>query len=190
MAQAREKNISGVMKNIYLLGFMGAGKSSAGRLLAARTGLAFRDLDSEIKKAAGMSAADIIEKRGLPAFRRLENSVLRKLSRQCGLVVATGGGVAPTKKRDFLKRGGLTVYLACREAVLLERLAGAPGRRPLLGNDPAGRPAVISRLLKRRGPYYARADIRVDVSALTPARTASKIAEAIKEHDKHFFTEA
>lgn len=178
------------MKNIYLLGFMGAGKSSAGRALAAKTGLAFRDLDSEIKRAAGASAAEVIEKRGLRAFRRLENSALRKLARESGLVVAAGGGVAPTKKRGFLKRSGLTVYLACREPVLLKRLAGAKGRRPLLGGDPAKRAGAIGRLLKKRRPFYERADIRIDVSFLTPAGTAAKIAGAIKEHDEHFFAEA
>lgn len=178
------------MKNIYLLGFMGAGKSSAGRLLAAKTGLAFRDLDAEIKKAAGACAAETIEKRGLRAFRRLEDSALRKLARMDGLVVAAGGGVTPTKKRDFLRRSGLTVYLACREPVLLKRLEGAAGRRPLLGKNPAKRPAVINRLLKKRGPYYRRADIRIDVSDLTPAGAAAKIENAIKEHDEHFFTEA
>lgn len=178
------------MKNIYLLGFMGAGKSSAGRALAAKAGLAFRDLDAEIKKAAGADAAEIIEERGLRAFRRLEDRVLRKLACAGGLVIAAGGGVAPTKKRGFLKRSGLTVYLACRKAVLLKRLAAAPGSRPLLGKDPAKRPAVVSRLLKKRRPCYERADIRINVSALTPAGAAAKIAEAIKEHDEHFFTEA
>lgn len=175
------------MKNIYLLGFMGSGKTSAGRLLAARTGLAFRDTDAEIKKTAGRSAAEIITGRGLKAFRRLEDSVLRKLSRAGGQVAALGGGVTLTEKRGFLKRAGITVYLACREKTLLQRLAKAPGNRPLLGPDRGKWPAVISRLLEKRRPYYERADIRLDVSLLSPARTAARIEAAVKTHDKNFF---
>jgi len=178
------------MKNIYLLGFMGAGKSSAGRLLAVKTGLAFKDTDAEVKKTSGSSAADIINKRGLKAFRRLEDPVLRNISRADNQVVAPGGGVTLTRKRSFLPRTGLTVYLACSETALLKRLVKAPGSRPLLGTDPEKRPAVISRLLKRRGPYYERADIKIDVSLLNPAQTAAKIESAVKNHDKHFFIKA
>ena len=187
MAQADGQIFTPGMKNIYLLGFMGAGKSSAGRLLAARTGLAFRDTDTEINKAAGRSAAEIITGRGLGAFRRLEDSVLRKLSRAGGQVVAPGGGVTLTKKRGFLKRSGITVYLACREKTLLQRLTKAPGSRPLLGPDRGKWPAMISRLLEKRRPCYERADIRIDVSLLSPARTAARIETAVKKHDKNFF---
>lgn len=175
------------MKNIYLLGFMGAGKNSAGRRLAGKTGLAFKDTDAEVKKASDMSAADIISKRGLKAFRRLEDSVLKDVSRADNQVVAMGGGVTLTKKRGFLTRTGVTVYLACSERELLKRLAEAPGSRPLLGTDPEKRPALISRLLKSRRPYYERAYIQINVSFLTPAQTAAKIEAAVKKHDKNFF---
>jgi len=190
VAQAGEKNLIGRMKNIYLLGFMGAGKSSAGKLLAAKTGLAFRDSDAEIKKAAGADPAELINRRGLGVFRRLEDSALRKLARAGGLVVAAGGGVTPTVKRGFLKRTGITVYLACSESVLLKRLAGDPSARPLLGKVPAERPGVIRRLLAKRRPYYERADIRLDVSTLTPELAAAKIAAAVRKYDKNFFIEA
>lgn len=164
------------------MGFMGAGKTAAGRRLAARAGLSFKETDAEVRKAARATPARIIRGRGLKSFRRLEDSALRQLARGSRQVVALGGGVTLSKRRAYLRRAGVTVYLSCSEAVLSRRLDADPGDRPLLGTDPRKRGAAIRRLLRRRRPYYRRADVTVDVSALSPARAAAVIERRVRRH--------
>lgn len=171
-------------RNIFLMGFMGAGKTSAGRRLAASMGLAFKDTDMEVRKAAGAGPAQIVRRRGLKAFRRIEDLVLRRLAKGSRQVVALGGGLTLSKRREYLRRAGVTVYLSCSEEVLSRRLIGAVGDRPLLGTDPRKQGAAIRRLLKRRRPYYRRADLRVDVSSLSAARAAVLIKRLAGKHHR------
>ena len=170
--------------NIFLMGFMGAGKTAVGRRLAARAGLAFKDTDAEVRKAAGAGPAWIMKARGLKAFRRIEETVLRKAAKGSRQVVALGGGVTLSKRRGFLGRAGVTVYLSCDEETLRRRLARAARARPLLGTDPEKRAGTIHRLLERRRPYYRRADVTLDVSALSPARAAARIERLVRKHHR------
>jgi len=173
------------MNNIYLIGFMGSGKTSAGRCLAKKLGVPFTDTDAVIEKLSGMTAAEFIRDRGLRAWRAAEDSVLRIVLASSGRVVALGGGIMPTKARKPLfKKSGITIYLECAEREILKRTAKKPGKRPLLEGDSEKAKRAASRLLKRRKPFYARADISIDTSNLTPERTAGDIIRLLKKNEK------
>lgn len=173
--------------NIYLLGFMGSGKTSAGRALAKKLKRRFTDTDLRISRLSGLSAADFIKSRGLAAWRNAERSALRTSARSGKRVVALGGGIMPTRAlKPFFRKSGVTVYLKCGETELFTRLKHGLKRRPLLGGSRAKAKAAISRLLKKRRPYYEQADLIVDTSALSPQKTAAKIQRLLRKYDKRF----
>ena len=122
------------MENVYLIGFMGAGKSTVGRDLAARLGWPFRDTDELIEGKAGLSIPEIFAALGEAGFRRLEAEVIREVTGETGLVVALGGG-APLQAGNWhrIKTSGITVYLREEPEALFSRLA-ENGGRPLLSD--------------------------------------------------------
>ena len=170
------------MKNICLIGFMGAGKTSAGRALAKKLGLRFADTDLLVQKLSGLTAAGFIKKRGLKAWRKAENSAFRAASASGGCVIAMGGGLMPTKAlAPRFRKSGITVYLECCEAGLFKRLADGLARRPLLGDSPAKAKLAIARLLKERRPYYEKADLKINTCGLAPVQTAARIAIMLEQ---------
>ena len=122
------------MGNIYLIGFMGAGKSTVGRDLAARLGRPFCDTDKLIEKRAGLTIPEIFDALGEDGFRRLEAEVIREVAEEEGLVVALGGG-APLQDGNWyrLKESGVTVYLREAPEALHARLSKSEGRPLLAG---------------------------------------------------------
>ncbi len=160
MASTAARWASAPMQNershIALVGFMGAGKSSVGTLLAARAGFAFVDLDEVIAEAAGQSIPDIFRDHGEVGFRARERAALREvLAAPRPAVIATGGGTfVDPSMRDAILRSARSVFLKTRRSVILERLerGDSRGKRPLLaGPDPA---ATVARLLNERTPAY------------------------------------
>jgi shikimate kinase len=117
---------------VYLVGFMGSGKSSVGAHLAREIGFRFIDLDHEIEKVRGLPVSGIFEKDGEPEFRRLEANALRLCGAQQGVVVATGGGTLTRRENlEFIRRTGVSVWLDAPLAVMLDRCRDGE-RRPLL----------------------------------------------------------
>ncbi|MGE5559835.1 MAG: shikimate kinase [Chloroflexota bacterium] len=159
-------------KNVVLIGFMGTGKSAAGRGLARLLGRTFVDTDREVEQRAGMGIADLFALCGERVFRDLEADVVAHLSRRTDLVIATGGGTLLRAESAAALRQGVVVALVASPEVILARTRRRP--RPLLsGADPLAR---IKQLLSEREGLYDTADIRVDTSALSPA----EVAEAIR----------
>lgn len=144
---------------VVLVGMMGSGKSSIGRRLAARLGLAFVDADSEIEQAAGMTIAEIFERHGEPYFRAGEARVIARLLEQGPQVLATGGGAfMNADTRAVIRRKGVSIWLKAELDVLMKRIKRR-GDRPLLKtDDPA---ATLSALMDQRYPVYAEADLTV-----------------------------
>ena len=139
---------------------MGAGKTSIGRRLAARLGLAFRDADAEIELAAGCGIAELFARYGEGSFRDGERRVIRRLLAGEPLVLATGGGAfMDPATRAAVRREAVSVWLRCELPLLLRRVAGRTHRPLLLGGDPA---AILRRLMDERHPVYAEADVVVD----------------------------
>lgn len=163
------------MKNIVLTGFMGTGKSSVGRHLAEGLGLGFVDTDDLIEERAGLTVSEIFERFGEGRFRALEREVIQGLSTQCNLVIATGGGaIMDGENLSNLKRCGVIICLTASPDTILSRI-GEGDERPLLSGLDKKR-AIIS-LLKKRGPFYSKADFMID----TTDRQVEDVVKEIKE---------
>jgi len=147
-------------RSIVLVGMMGAGKSSVGRKLASRLGLAFVDADSKIEEAAGMSIPDIFETRGEAEFRSGEARVIARLLDGGPQVLATGGGAfMNSDTRTLIRTKAMSVWLKADFDVLMKRIKRRSDRPMLKTADPA---ATLKHLMDVRYPVYAEADVTVE----------------------------
>jgi len=168
------------MKNIYLIGFMGTGKSSVGKLLAEDLGGEFKDTDQMVVDKTGRQIADIFEDDSEEDFRALETEVLREITEEENLVVSTGGGIVITRGNlEMMKQTGIVVTLIADANTILERIEGDDTCRPLL--EVAEPFEEIKRLLFDRASFYINAHHIVDTSDITPREAADKILEMVKE---------
>jgi shikimate kinase len=165
--------------NIYLVGFMGAGKTAVGRVVASRTGRDFLDLDTAVEARLGASIRRIFATRGEQDFRTAETAELRRASRCPNLVVATGGGLfADRQNREMIRSsGGISVFLDLPWDVLRQRI----------GRDDPDRPKWVDedhalRLLNQRRPGYLTASIHLELSGHeAPDEVADSIVALLTE---------
>ena len=159
---------------------MGAGKSSVGRCLQRRTGLARLDVDEMLAAEFGMPIAQIFEKHGEEKFRNAETELLRKLSPDRPAIIVTGGGIVLRKENvDLLKGLGTVVWLTADEPTLFERASRRNDRPLLQQEDPR---AVFSKLFRERESLYAAAaDFRVNTSDKTHDEVAETILSKVEE---------
>jgi shikimate kinase len=164
-------------KNIYLVGLMGAGKTTIGRVLAKRLGMSFVDSDHEIEARTGVRIPTIFEIEGEEGFRRREAQVIDDLANAGGVVVATGGGaVLMPENRANLRASGFVVYLNVPPHLLFERTRHDKNRPLLQVQNPLGR---LMELHADRDPLYREvADLIIDSSRLN---TQAVIQLLIKE---------
>ena len=164
--------------NIVLVGFMGAGKSVCGRLLARRLGRCFVETDDMITAREGRSIAEIFATDGEARFRALESEALDALKLKSGDVIATGGGLPCRDDRmDALRELGTVVWLAGDLTALHDR-ARRSGRRPMLDGRPF---EEVERLYREREPYYRQAHVTVETSGLGPDQVVAKVLAALRE---------
>ncbi|HEY5089823.1 MAG TPA: shikimate kinase, partial [Polyangia bacterium] len=162
---------------IVLVGLMGAGKTSIGRRLAARLGMAFRDADAEIEIAAGCTIPELFARHGERAFRDGERRVIRRLLGGEPMVIASGGGAfMDAETRKAVRETALSVWLRCTIPVLTRRVAGRDNRPLLAGGDPA---AILEELMARRHPIYAEADLIVDCGDESVDGTTARVMDAV-----------
>ena len=160
-----------------LIGFMGTGKSSVGRLLEQQTSLPRFDTDELIAASAGMPITEIFDRHGENEFRRLETQVLQNLQTGDAIIVTGGGTVLREENVAALRALGTLVNLTADLETLFERVARRH-TRPLLRTDDPRR--TLADLLRVRGPLYrAAADFEIDTSALTHEEVASAILTRI-----------
>lgn len=159
--------------NLVLAGFMGTGKTEAGRRSAALLGLPFVDADSVAERRAGRSIPEIFERDGEDAFRRLEREVLRDLAALSGTVIATGGGAVLHREAFALLSAGAEVAVLTAAPPALMARIGAAGGRPLLAAD---RAVEMDRLLERRSAAYAAAGTPLDTTDRSPDEVAAELA--------------
>ena len=167
------------MKNIYLIGFMGTGKSTISRLLANKLGLKAAEMDALIEEKQGMPIADIFDKYGEPYFRELETNVVRELSETKDMVVSCGGGtVLRMENVDMMRNSGTVILLEASPAEVLRRVSHSTAR-PLL-NGHMNEQYIADLMNRRRPAYEAAAEERILTDGCPPEEVATLIATCIR----------
>ena len=168
--------------NVALIGFMGSGKTTVGKILAEKLNKQFVEMDSLIEQKAGKSIPQIFAQDSEIAFRQLEIETTKEVAGSKNHVIACGGGIVLNKINiDRLKDKAVIVYLTASPAAILKRTAADKNKRPLLKNNKA---VTIGELLKFRKPFYERmADIRINTSGLDLNSAADKIITRLKEDE-------
>jgi shikimate kinase len=154
---------------IFLIGFMGCGKSTLGRKLATRLGYTLIDLDQQIEKITKSTVADYFAANGEDAFRQLESSTLKEYVYPANSIIATGGGTpCYFDNMDWMNANGLTIYIEMKPYALAKRLEQGIAKRPLLSNlTEEGIIAFIENKLAERNPFYSRAAVTISGVNLT-----------------------
>jgi len=167
-------------KHLYLIGYRGTGKTTVGRVLAARVGRPFADLDERIETAAGMTIADIFAAEGEPGFRDRESAALVTASAEVPSVIATGGGIIlRAENRELLRDSGRIAWLTAPADDIWARIqadAATAHRRPKLAG---GGLEEVTKLLAVREPLYREvANFIVETAGLSPDAVADTILAA------------
>ena len=167
-------------RTIVLIGMMGVGKSTVGKRLANRLGVAFIDADAEIEKAAGLTIPEIFEKYGEPHFRDGERRVIARLLREkpAHVLAAGGGAFNDPETRARIAERAISVWLTADLDVLAGRVARR-NNRPLL----AGEGEVMEKLkalTAARNPVYALADMTIDTSESNPEDSVARVIQALQ----------
>jgi shikimate kinase len=172
-----------VSGNVFLVGMMGAGKSTVGKALARRLDREFIDCDREIVERTGVPIATIFEIEGEEGFRRRESAVLAELARRPGVVIATGGGaVLSEENRRLMRAHGTVVYLHAALEHLHERTRHDTSRPLLARGD---RRATLAALLEARDPLYRdAAHLVVESATPSPGSLAGRIALALEARER------
>ena len=178
-------SVENVMRPIFLIGFMGSGKTTLGRALAAATGLRFIDLDEYIEEQSGASVSEIFATRGEVAFRELERLTLLEVSRMDDVIVACGGGTPCFgSNMELMNSTGLTVLLEASFPRLLERLTEGSAKRPLIAAMGSHElEEYIRRTVEARMPFYSKARQRFGSDEL---ETAEMIAASVARFTDRF----
>ncbi len=159
--------------NLALVGFMGTGKSSVGRLAADQLGFTFLDTDEAIEEQTGKTVSQIFAENGEPVFRDLERELLKRLCTRDRLVISTGGGLAANSENvTSLKNHSLVVCLWASPEAIWERVKGQTHRPLLQAPDPL---AKIRELLGMREPFYRQADVLVN----TELRSVKEVTQHV-----------
>lgn len=180
-AQKAAARQGGVPGNIFLVGLMGAGKTSVGKLLARRLGKEFFDCDQEIERATGVRIPLIFEIEGEAGFRARESKMLGSLVGRTDIVLATGGGaVLAADNRKLLADNGVVIYLRAAANDLWQRTRHDKNRPLLKTADPR---AKLEQLFAERDPLYREvADIIVDTGEQSLGSLARRLQQQLVQH--------
>ncbi|MCR4673374.1 MAG: shikimate kinase [Lachnospiraceae bacterium] len=162
------------MNNIYLIGFMGVGKTAVSKTLRKKLGWKLMDTDELIEKKEKMTIPEIFEKKGEDYFRQVEREVVASLTKQSKVIVSCGGGVATFESNQKeIKKGGRVFFLSATPETILERVK-RNNRRPLL----EGKKTVkdIQKFLNERVPFYEKA---CDYTIVVDGKSLDSIADEI-----------
>ena len=165
------------MKNISLIGFMGTGKTSVGKILAKRLNRPVLDVDLCIEANERKKISEIFEKEGEARFRTLEKEAIRQICQRQGIVITTGGGaVLDPENFEALKASGWVIGLFARPETIFKRVKNSRHRPLLDGKDKLGE---IERLLAARKPFYEKADFHFDTDGCSASQVAGFILKTL-----------
>lgn len=172
----------GFMK-VFLIGYMGSGKSKTAEAVGKLLKLKVIDLDAQIMKEQGMSISEIFEKFGQEHFRLLEKTALHNTIKEKNVVISTGGGTpCYFDNMEWMNNHGITVYLEANAGLLFHRLSSAKAGRPLIENlSDVELMEQISGHLAVRVPFYRQAKLIVSAASLQPKALAEKIMALSKD---------
>ena len=160
--------------NLWLVGMMGSGKTTVGRLVAVGADAPFHDVDLIVQERIGSTIPDLWEREGENAFRAIESTIVSELAAGQGAVISTGGGaILRESNRKAMRRSGTVVWLQAPPSVLAGRVGGSL-ERPVLGGGGEDRLAEL--LETRRRAYEAVAHHMVNTAGRTPAEVAAEVA--------------
>ena len=165
-------------KRVFLIGMMGVGKSTVGKLVSDRLGWPYLDSDEWVERHTGRTVPEIFAADGEAAFRAQESAALEEAATSDGPLVVgvAGGAVLRPENRELIRRAGKTVWLRADPLTLAHRVGNGHGR-PLLGDAPA---AALKRLYPEREPHYRElADLVVDVDQLRPNAVVDRIVGSL-----------
>ncbi|KAB1065934.1 shikimate kinase [Salibacter halophilus] len=171
---------------VFIIGFMGSGKTTVGKKLANKLEIPFYDLDNLIEDKEQQSISSIFETRGENAFREIENQRLRDFSGSDHYVLSTGGGTPVFHGNiDWMLANGVVVYLQAEPAFLASRLKNEKSKRPLIaGKNDEELKAFIDEMLEKREPYYKRAHFEIPAKGLN-AQKLNELATTLTTQYPH-----
>ena len=178
------------MQRIILIGYMGAGKTTVGKALAAELGLPFYDLDWYIENRMHKKVKEIFDESGEEGFRKIERNMLHEVAEFENVVIRGGGGTPCFyDNMEYMNAQGMVVYLRCTPQVLFRHLKMGKGVRPLLlGKNDEELLAFITEQLEKREEYYMKADNIVDVTLMEGpdkiAVTVNCVKKLLKEKER------
>jgi shikimate kinase len=170
------------MKRIFLIGYMGAGKTTIGKELARRMKLSFVDLDAHIEARYHKTISRLFAEKGENEFRKIEQRILHEVSMFENVLISTGGG-APCfyDNMDFMNRSGQTVYLKVSPGELTKRLELVKHTRPMLdGRCGEELLSFVSDTLERRNFYYMQATVVFDVEEMATHKDVQQLTETLE----------
>jgi shikimate kinase len=171
------------MKRVFLIGYMGAGKSTVGQRLAKRLNLSFVDLDRYIEVRYHRTISGLFTEKGEEAFREIERRMLHEVSMFENVLVSTGGG-SPCffDNMQFMNSAGKTVYLKVSPGELARRLELGKHTRPVLkGRSGSGLEDFVRESLEKREAFYMQASIVFDVEAMVTDHDMEEVSEALEK---------
>ena len=169
------------MKNIVLVGMMGAGKTTVGEFLSAKLNRELKDIDRVIEQEQKKSIIEIFTDDGEEAFRKLESETIEKFSNMSDLIISTGGGaLEKANNLSNLQKNGIIIYLKADIEELFKRVKNETQRPLLKEQDPL---EVIKKLIKKRKKFYLMADITIITDNKSPEKITEEIIKATKNHE-------
>ncbi len=170
-------------KTIYLIGMMGAWKTTVGKILAAKLGQPFIDTDTKLMKTAGVSTAELFKTRGEDYFRDQETHLLKQISVNSGHVISTGGGIILQElNRQILRSTGVVILLFAHPRVLLQRMRNLKNR-PLLSSSKQPDSTLTKLWYERKDLYQSTAHHEINTENLSPNEVCDEIIHLLELDD-------
>lgn len=172
------------MENIFLIGYMGAGKTTAGRELAKALGMEFVDLDHFIQTRYNKTINQLFEEYGEDGFRNIEKNILREIGEFENAVISTGGGTPCFfDNMDYMTKAGITIYLKATPEMLSERLNTCKEKRPLIRDKNEEELYLfVKENLEKREPHYGKASVIFHSDELVNKEDIDKYVQQIIKH--------